>query len=309
MARNKTARKSELVGHFAVELFVNGVQVPEVEVGDRQIAICPWDCDYTIRLSARPVIKPGQRLYIPPNKYYAVKVTVDCRDVKDGECKKMEDCGGFVIGEGVGELRGFILPADVAKDGIARFRFGRREDSYAMLMEGDPANIGVIGMAIYEGELIEVPKPPPVFDLNRLIEEMGRKYATDPYETERGGDYVMKGGGGNHTYGGSGGGNRGHVTKRGSSSGSRSPSVAPTSQPATLGAAASGHSHSLGTEFGKRDTQKFEQTPFQLTSPEPVAVISLEYMTEADARHNGIQPPASLPKPFSGCKLPPNWQG
>lgn len=288
--RNKAASRPDLVGLFSLELWANGQQVPEVEFDGRTIAVAPWDTEFEIVVRATREPSTDR---IP--KDWAVKLSVDSQDPTGGGVKKLENCGGFIVGAFPLKLRGFILPPDKQgpnKDAIARFKFGRREDSYATAMGVDQANIGVIGIAVYEG-FIPAPELPPIVFEPSYDDIFGATKGGGGGGYTMGG--AMKGGGGSYGGGGTLGG------------GTRRKSAGPLAA-----SGGGGHTHSLGVEFGRKDKQKFDTKPFNLTSNTPVWIGQLEFMTPEDLDHNGIERPANLPNAFplnQGCTLPPGWTG
>lgn len=188
-----------------------------------------------------------------------VVVSVDGRDVLDGQPSALGKRGYLVEAHGEATIDGFRL----SQEAVAAFRFSSVSRAYAARM-GDARDVGVIGVAVYPERY--VPPPPPPRPLPRPWWRDGQ----DRWE--------------------------GEASSRESRSG-QSPSLPPAapgrgrSEAADEAASSQGLSPQaelraekkadrrpgLGTEFGERHDSHVREVPFERASSQPQVVLSLRY--------------------------------
>ena len=273
MARILNAQGQD--ARFSLQLLVNRKPLPETEHDGRLIAALPHDVDYEILVTA-------------PLGTFGMVMTVDGLDIMDGKRKPADKCGGYLMTdrdvntkpvdsatyrEG-NLLRRIIRGYRLSDENIALFHAGGRGDSYAALMD-EPENIGVIGVAFWEGLYYEMPAP-------------REDYVLDDF------DDTTRGGGNLESFG-----TRSRSLTKGLSMG-----------PRTLGGATT-KGGSMGTGFGRKVEEKVTRVMFQRTRF--VGSIELHYDSAPVLEDLGVTfgevPEADHFEFTTGCRLPPGYEG
>jgi hypothetical protein len=164
---------------------------------------------------------------------------------------------------------------------IAAFEFTTLSDSYAA-QTGRPANVGVIGVAVFREKY--VPPPPPVYH-DRIAAEAE-------------------------------GGAREDKRARNEAIPMPKPGAAPA-PPATAGAAADSAAarsattaqpqESLGTGHGQRETSSASYTSFERESRKPYEVVAIRYDSYANLQARGIVPRRPPPRPQQPNPFPDSF--
>jgi len=134
-------------GSFGVDLLVDGAALPVFELDGRS-----W-------VEGRPGERYVLRLHNRTARRIEVVVSVDGRDAVDGQPADDGKRGYVLAPWSVADVDGWRL--SMAE--VAAFRFTYPEDAYASRMGGDPAELGVVKVAVFEEERPpEEPRPPLV---------------------------------------------------------------------------------------------------------------------------------------------------
>lgn len=159
---------------------------------------------------------------------------------------------------------------------IAAFEFTTLSDSYAA-QTGRPANVGVIGVAVFREKYI----PPPPVQRDRIAAE-----AEGAREDKRARNEAI-------------------------------PMPKPGAAPATAGAAADAAARSaapmaqpqesLGTGHGQRETSSASYTSFERESRKPYEVVAIRYDSWANLQARGIVPRRPPPRPQQPNPFPDSF--
>lgn len=158
-------------------------------------------------------------------------------------------------------------------DEVAQFNFTALPDSYAA-RTGRPANVGVIGVAVFEERILRRP-PPPRYP---AIEQPAPSAA----ERESAADSLAK--------------------------------AAPIQESRAAGAPPSAKRERLGTGHGEREWSRVATTTFERATTQPAERIAIEYDSRANLVARGILPRRPLaqrtPDPFPNGFVadPPRWR-
>lgn len=264
-----------------VEIVVDGAPLPEYEhhpSGRKYVCMKEGDA-YSIRLRSR--VLSERRLAV---------ISVDGLSVMDGK-EASWGRGGYVLDprECV-DIPGFRL--DNQK--VARFVAGKPEESYAQKSGGNPSNIGVIGVAMFQEKS---PRHSPAQTKGAGgSSARGRGYERF-HETED----TLRLEKEEKTCGG--------ILLPGDA-------VYPDDVKGLLA-----EPPGLGTKFGEERAHRVEEVPFERMTKTPWLVLTIYYDTAENLQRMGIdvrtQAPLKSPLPFPadqkepsdvGCTPPPGWQ-
>ena len=194
-----------------------------------------------------------------------VVVTVDGRDVVNGQKGKYEHRGYVIDPYGVIHIQGFRK----SDSEVATFRFTTPSDSYSSRM-GTRENVGVIGVAVFE----ERPHPRP-----HHAPTVARTTPETPDDYE---DIA-------HDYDGTimnGMGDEAHIEPAPAPESKRSARSAPSKRRRTSSGAQ--RAAEIGTRYGEERYSAVEEVDFVRRSSNPSLVLTLQYDSERGLRRRGV---------------------
>ncbi len=232
-----------------------------------------------------PTVRHAGRHYVAgvPGHRYAVRLvnrsggrvltvlSVDGVNAVTGETAGA-DQNGYVLGPWEStEINGWRKSLDE----IAQFNFTALPDSYAA-RTGRPANVGVIGVAVFEERVVRRPPPPPAI-----------AQPAPSAERESSADGLAKA----------------EPMDESRAAGAAAPS-----------ARAQARRERLGTGHGEREWSRVATTTFERASTRPAELLTIEYDSRANLVARGILPQRPLvqrtPDPFPNGFVadPPRWR-